>query len=269
MNPHRSSPQHSKLITGVLLSLEITCSLSAIIVFSCIFARDYRKQAWRNGGFEGWNSDPHQRVYSYINHEEVSQIPTIWSNEYVEHDKIEYSAFSDANRHSHSRLSRSTLAVSVVSFLSTAICNLCTRLGYMNQPALFLYYVLLNLLWLHTLSQQLSGDFTDNEHLSPYPWYLTRSCTDAWPQSRGPCHALRAGVYVFLLMLIFGAARSATIACGVLREWALNGREWQDLRKGTTLEQVEYHMAELGDTDTDSGRDSENVLSWSSARFLL
>lgn len=68
---------HPATIVSVL---EICLSLSALMVFLSVSVGDYRMQAWRNGGAEGWNSDPNKRIYYYANFKEPPPIPTVWTN---------------------------------------------------------------------------------------------------------------------------------------------------------------------------------------------
>jgi hypothetical protein len=40
-----------------------------------------RTSLWAAGAAQGWNSDPHERVYFYANYEAPSPVPFIWSEE--------------------------------------------------------------------------------------------------------------------------------------------------------------------------------------------
>ena len=68
-------------LAPALLAVEVSLSISAFVTFLCISVGDYRMQAWRNGGSEGWNSDPKQRIYYYANFEQLPEIATIWTKE--------------------------------------------------------------------------------------------------------------------------------------------------------------------------------------------
>lgn len=73
-----------KITVHLLLVTDICLSITAVALFSTAYAGDLRIQLWENGGAEGWNSDPKQRVYYYANYREPPEIPLIWSQRYAE-----------------------------------------------------------------------------------------------------------------------------------------------------------------------------------------
>lgn len=125
-----------------------------------------------------------------------------------------------------SRLSDSTVAISIVNLLSVGICGFCTRLRYMTETVHLLYKIALGCLWVYTLTQQSSGDDTDVEHSSTRPWFLTHSCADAWPESKSACHCLQAGFVLSLLMAALVTAHIVVIIYGLWTTWKLDSEGW-------------------------------------------
>lgn len=62
-----------------LLGLEIVITTAAVFLFGLAYPDRFRSRLWGNGGVEGWNSDPNERIYFYANHREPPEIPLIWS----------------------------------------------------------------------------------------------------------------------------------------------------------------------------------------------
>lgn len=65
----------------------------------------------------------------------------------------------------------------------------------------------------------MSGDSTDEAHLSSTPWFLTRSCAKIWPETKVACHALQAGFCISLLIACLLAVRISSIVLGLWQEW--------------------------------------------------
>lgn len=61
-----------------LLLVEFTIALTAVILFGLAFPNRFRWRLWENGGEEGWNSNPNQRIYFYANHREPYEVPYLW-----------------------------------------------------------------------------------------------------------------------------------------------------------------------------------------------
>jgi hypothetical protein len=57
---------------------ELLLIATLTLVFACAYQQEYRTLLWQVGGFRGWNSDPHARVYDYANYREPPPIPEIW-----------------------------------------------------------------------------------------------------------------------------------------------------------------------------------------------
>lgn len=71
------------------------------------------------------------------------------------------------------------------------------------------FYNLLSLsLWAIGIAQQISGDFSDPEHISHRPWYLSRDCSCSWEETRSFCRIAQASFAMSILAL--------TLCCGRL-----------------------------------------------------
>ena len=58
------------------------------------------------------------------------------------------------------------------------------------------YDLLLIGLWAISVAGQASGDFSDANHVSYYPWYLTHSCRQSWVSTKAGFHIYQA---IFML----------------------------------------------------------------------
>lgn len=105
----------------------------------------------------------------------------------------------------------SNLAIAILSFVIFLARGIIAHLDYLPGYATVLYDMLLAFLWIVSLAGQASGDFSDPDHPSAHPWYLTRGCADGWAGTRGFCHVAQASFAISML--------AAMLYCGrLLRE---------------------------------------------------
>ncbi|KAF1944762.1 hypothetical protein EJ02DRAFT_479542 [Clathrospora elynae] len=166
----------SYLLFLVATVVELILAIVLLSLFACAYPDRYRTTLWQNGGTNGWNSDPHERVYDYANYRESPHIPLIWDE-------------------------------------SCTLCNLCIavvtmflwvvrfKVNFLSRHSLDLYatitvnavYDVISLgLWIYSAVAQSSGDLSDPSHISLRPWYLDRGCEGAWPWNRGACEVMKA-----------------------------------------------------------------------------
>ncbi|GKT63315.1 hypothetical protein ColTof4_05101 [Colletotrichum tofieldiae] len=69
------------------------------------------------------------------------------------------------------------------------------------------YDIFLAVLWACSAVAQNGADFADPQHPSERPWYLVRSCDEAWVQNRGWCRVAKWEYAWALLAALFYAAR--------------------------------------------------------------
>lgn len=69
-------------VLSLLLCLESIIVIGALVLFGAAYPDRLRSRLWRNGGEEGWCSNPRLRIYFYANYEEPPVIPLIWSQRY-------------------------------------------------------------------------------------------------------------------------------------------------------------------------------------------
>lgn len=73
-------PTRTRLpVLVMLLCLESVVVLGALALFGIAYPDHFRSRLWRDGGEEGWCSNPRLRIYFYANSEEPPEIPLIWS----------------------------------------------------------------------------------------------------------------------------------------------------------------------------------------------
>ncbi|KAI6780656.1 uncharacterized protein J7T54_001160 [Emericellopsis cladophorae] len=184
-----------------VLVAESCLSSAALVVFTAVFVGDYRMKAWLNGGGEGWNSDPAKRVYFYANFKEPPEIPTIWTQD----------------------LSKATLGMAILTVVWLFVHSIASRHNYLSLGATLACETFITLLWIYITLEQCSSDLTDEEHMSQYPWFLTRACSRAWDGAVAACHTLRAGFYLSLMIVCMFCGRivrsiHALSSCGRPRE---------------------------------------------------
>ncbi|CAG9977628.1 unnamed protein product [Clonostachys byssicola] len=172
-----------RLAHVVLLVAEFCVTSTAWALCLWGYPDRFRSRLWENGGAQGWNSDPKQRIYYYANYEEPPEVPLIWSQ----------------------RLTDSHLCIAALSLITCAIRVGLQPLGYLPRAASIVYDILLYSLWVWILVGQRSGDYSDSVHPSPYPWYLGRSCSESWSSTRLACHVAKANFALSIIApLIYG-----------------------------------------------------------------
>ncbi|CAG7560334.1 unnamed protein product [Fusarium equiseti] len=168
-----------------LILVELLISIAAFVLFCLEYPTDFRTSLWENGGVEGFNSNPNQRIYFYANHREPPEIPLIWSQ----------------------RLANSNLAVAVLGLVVFVSRTSMSYLRYLSHFTNIIYDMILLILWATSLAGQTAGDFTDPKHPSSHPWYLARGCSIAWDKTRGYCHIAQVGFLVSILAMVLYGTR--------------------------------------------------------------
>ncbi|KAF5494100.1 hypothetical protein CGCS363_v009807 [Colletotrichum siamense] len=159
-------PARTRLpVLVMLLCLESVVVLGALALFGIAYPDRFRSRLWRNGGEEGWCSNPRLRIYFYANYEEPPEIPLIWSQ----------------------RLTTSNAATAVLSLAVLFARITIAALRYDARWTNTAYDAVLASLWAWSAAAQGGADLTDPEHLMPRPWYLTRGCEEAWRGNRAWC----------------------------------------------------------------------------------
>ncbi|OHE92276.1 hypothetical protein CORC01_12445 [Colletotrichum orchidophilum] len=148
-----------------MLCLEAIVVFTALALFGMAHPNRFRSRLWRNGGEEGWCSNPRMRIYFYANHEEPPEIPLIWSQ----------------------RLTTSNTATAVLGATAFFARLTMAALQYEARWTNLAYDAFLAALWACSAAAQNGPDLTDSKHFCERPWYLTRSCDEAWPENRGWC----------------------------------------------------------------------------------
>ncbi|KAI3528318.1 hypothetical protein CABS01_02073 [Colletotrichum abscissum] len=156
---------HRPDLSVVLLCIEAVVVFAALVLFGVAYPDRFRSRLWRNGGEQGWCSNPRMRIYFYANHEEPPEIPLIWSQ----------------------RLTTSDMATAVLGATIFFARLTMAVLQYEARWTNLAYDAFLGVLWACSAAAQNEPDLSDPHHFSERPWYLTRSCDEAWPENRGWC----------------------------------------------------------------------------------
>ncbi|KAF5666511.1 hypothetical protein FHETE_6186 [Fusarium heterosporum] len=208
---------HTTKTPIALILLEMAISTTALILFSLAYPVSFRSRLWENGGEEGWNSNPNQRIYFYANHREPPEVPLIWSQ----------------------RLSTSNLAIAILGFVVFFARTATSYLRYLPRYVNIIYDMILLGLWAVSIAGQTSGDLSDPEHPSPYPWYLTRECSVAWDKTRGYCNTAQAGFALSILAIALYSARLVREAILIAYERGQRHRlEWPVQDGADSMERI-------------------------------
>ena len=68
----------SPLLFLCAMLVDLVLAITLVSLFASAYPDGFRTALWQNGGSEGWNSDPQQRVYNYANYRESPPIPLSW-----------------------------------------------------------------------------------------------------------------------------------------------------------------------------------------------
>lgn len=185
--------------------VDLILAITLISLFASAYPDRFRTALWQNGGSEGWNSDPQQRVYDYANYRESPPMPLIWDQTYVRGHwpHIQYVYLLEADIASSSTMFHLVIAV-IALFVWIVRFQVNCLSGYVldlhaSIMTNAMYDILLVGLYASSAVLQNSGDFSDPGHIGLRPWYLERGCKDAWERTRGGCEVMRVsyGVTVF------------------------------------------------------------------------
>jgi hypothetical protein len=117
------------------------------------------------------------------------------------------------------RLTNSSFANAILSTTVFIVRVATSRLGnsflYINA----FYSVILCILWAACLKDQMSPDYSDAEHPSPRPWYLTRSCCEAQEDTTFACSAAQASFLITTLVVLVYGLRTCLDFAEAMRVW--------------------------------------------------
>ncbi|KAJ0426176.1 hypothetical protein BJY00DRAFT_307675 [Aspergillus carlsbadensis] len=175
-------------LQAILLTLESIL----VIITSSLALHAYpdtcRTILWQYGGTQGWNSDPHARIYFFANYREPPPIPKIWSDEITESNL-------------------GITAVSAIAWIVRIVLRGSRPSGSTRyNNILLLFDAVLAALWALSIANQVSGDLSDPKHPSDRPWYLVYRCGGLERPEYGCCVLARAFLWFSgnFLMLYLG-----------------------------------------------------------------
>ncbi|EGY22094.1 uncharacterized protein VDAG_03534 [Verticillium dahliae VdLs.17] len=117
-----------------------------------------------------------------------------------------------------------------------------TSCGQMSRTFSMLYDAFLAFVWIYSVSLQASGDFSDMEHLSPHPWYLTRHCPERVGEE---CHVAQASFGISIIAAAFYSARFAPSAFEVAY------KHWNNRHNGYQIVSVKLDLVDEEDEASD------------------
>lgn len=226
---------------GLLLA-EFTICLATVAIFGSAYPDRYRTRLWENGGAEGWNSDPDGGF----------KVPLIWSQQ-----------LTDAN------LAKAILSATVF-LVRTATARFSNPLGHINA----VYSAFLCLLWIASVRDQMSSDYSDADHPSARPWYLTRSCSEARDQTRFACVAAKSSLFIAsTAVLFYGLDTLVEILQGMsvrMKEgprskvedgerWTGTGRPFINEQRSNTSDGYDYDSHDEMQTTRDRNRTYDSI----------
>lgn len=88
---------------------------------------------------------------------------------------------------------------------------MAAKLYSLPRSVVVLYDVGLFLLWISSVWRQNLGGFSDPEHPSPRPWYLTRSCMAASDGDSSACRVLQGAFAVSIALACCYAVRTLVL----------------------------------------------------------
>ncbi|EUC40787.1 hypothetical protein COCMIDRAFT_107864 [Bipolaris oryzae ATCC 44560] len=173
----------SPLLFSSVMLVDLVLALTLTSLFASAYPDRFRTALWQNGGSEGWNSDPQQRVYDYANYRDSTVF--------------------------HLVIAAITLFVWIVRFQVNCLSGYVLDL-HASIMTNAMYDMLLVGLYASSTAMQNSGDFSDPEHISLRPWYLERGCEDAWKRTWGGCEVMRVSYGLTIFAVIWYCLRFLT-----------------------------------------------------------
>ena len=133
----------------------------------------------------------------------------------------------------------SNLGIAIASLVICVVRGVTGRLHYSPRFVEVLYDIMLGVLWTTCTIQQLSGDFTDLDHPSQHPWYLTKSCRVSWKRNRSFCRVSQASFVTSVLAILFSTGH---LILYVVRGFRRAGNNTQEMWE----EEVEMKLDTIG-----------------------
>ena len=66
-----------------MFAVEFAGTVASLALFGIASPDLYRTGLWKDGGLNGFNSDPDEILYAYANYRPIPKIPLVWSQMYV------------------------------------------------------------------------------------------------------------------------------------------------------------------------------------------
>ncbi|KAI9892703.1 MAG: hypothetical protein M1814_001123 [Vezdaea aestivalis] len=141
----------------VLFAIELAGTVASLAMFGVASPNTYRTDLWKDGGLNGFNSDPDAILFAYANYEPIPKIPLIWSQFQTNFNVI----------------------VSVLSMFVLLIKGVMWVMHLWMPLISLIMHSIITALWAFSVYAQASPDYSDPKHPSKLPWYLTKSCSVA------------------------------------------------------------------------------------------
>jgi len=165
-------------VPKVLCAVEFPFTVAMLALSGIADPDTYRTLLWSEGAKHGWNSDPIELLYAEANYRPISA-PRPWRQFTTDFNVI-------------------IIVLSMFILLAKTVMFIMHSL-----PPFFsiLLHMCLVVLYAVAISNQAAPDYTDSEHPSKFPWYLTRGCgAPVDPQLKGYCQQAKATFAITVML---------------------------------------------------------------------
>ncbi|KAI4155409.1 MAG: hypothetical protein LQ340_001009 [Diploschistes diacapsis] len=165
-------------VLPILFIVEFPLTVACLALFGIADPDTYRTSLWQEGANHGWNSDPIEILYAYANYKPIP-VPAPW-NQFITDWNVVICV-----------LSMFILLAKVVMYITHIFPPV---LSVIIHTVLMIFYAV-------SISQQAASDYSDPDHPSAVPWYLTRGCgAPVSPKLQSSCQQAKASFSVACLM---------------------------------------------------------------------
>ncbi|MCJ1334217.1 hypothetical protein MMC10_010924 [Thelotrema lepadinum] len=140
-------------VLPILFVFEFPFTVACLALFGIADPDTYRTSLWQEGSIHGWNSDPIEIMYSYANYKPIP-VPAPW-NQFITDWNVVICV-----------LSMFILLAKVVMYITEIFPPVISAIVH---GVLTIFYIV-------SITQQAASDYSDPDHPSTIPWYLTKGC---------------------------------------------------------------------------------------------
>jgi len=177
---HITKRWRTPLAVKLLFLFELLGITASLGFFGYASPDAFRTALWQDGGTNGFNSNPADRIYYYANHKTPPDIPFVWSQLLTDYNV----AVSVA--------SAFVLLVKVVMFIFDLFIPLVSL--FVN--------ICLCAVWAISVYGQAGPDRSEPPNVSSSPWYITKSCSvSTTPRIEHFCNLAKGSFAVTVILM--------------------------------------------------------------------